>query len=73
MDIHTKCPLDFSIREFDNETFYMVRLTTQQALMWNINRDDIDRTDLSHINPLDIFDIDDYYDIFISQTQQMYK
>ena len=73
MDIYTKCPLDFSIREFDNETFYMVRLTTQQASMWNINCDDIDRSDLSHINPLYIFDTNEYFDIFISQTQQLYK
>jgi hypothetical protein len=73
IDITTKCPIRFYCREIDNTLWFYVTLTDAQAKMWQIDNLNLRISDQGEINPLSIFDLDDYYKLFIEKSHPLYN
>lgn len=73
IDISGKCPITFYAREIDNTLWFYVILSLDQAKLWNVDEYHINIKDQSEINPLSIFDFDDYYKLFVENSHPLYK
>ena len=73
IDITAKCPIRFYCKEIDNTTWFYVTLTEAQAKMWQIDNLNLRISDQGEINPLSIFDLDDYWKLFAENSHPLYK
>ena len=73
IDITVKCPIRFYCKEIDNTTWFYVTLTDEQCKLWRINNLNLRITDQSEINPLSIFDLDDYWKLFVDNSHPLYR
>ena len=73
IDITTKCPIRFYCKEIDNTLWFYVTLTDEQAKMWQIDNLNLSISDQGEINPLSIFDFDDYCKLFIEKSHPLYR
>ena len=73
IDISAKCPIRFYCKEIDNTTWFYVTLTDEQCKIWRINNSNLHISDQSEINPLSIFDLDDYWKLFAENSHPLYK
>lgn len=73
IDISGKCPIRFYSKEIDNTTWFYVTLTDMQCKIWRINNSNLHISDQSEINPLSIFELDDYWKLFAENSHPLYK
>lgn len=73
IDISAKCPIRFYCKEIDNTIWFYVTLTDVQCKIWKINNSNLHISDQSEINPLSIFELDDYWKLFAENSHPLYK